>query len=73
MNGIDYKERMLAIMHDRQKQDEKLMLSLKPVKEKSKKKKKKGKGFKTLMAIRLFPGDTFLRDINLVPVRVKDE
>lgn len=72
MDAADYKERMLAIMHERQKESERLMLSLKPIKEKAKK-KKKGKGFKTVTAIRLLPGDNVLRDINLVQIKVKDD
>ena len=72
MSSNEYAERMKAVMRDRQKEDENLMLSLKPVKEKAKK-SKKGKGFKTLTAIKLFPGDCILRDINLIAVNVKND
>ena len=68
----EYSLRMLQVFASRKQEDEELAKSLKPVKEKAPK-KKKGKGFKTITAIKLFPGDTFIRDINLIELKIKKE
>jgi hypothetical protein len=67
-----YAAKMLEVLKARKKQDAALMEKLKPIKEK-KSKKKKAKGFRIVTAIKLLPGDTLIRDVNLVQVKIKNE
>jgi hypothetical protein len=63
---------MQAVLEARKQEDDILMKTLKPIKEKVLKKKKE-KGYRTVTCIKLLPGDTFIREMNLVPVQIKNE
>ena len=63
---------MVAVLSARRAEDEELMKTMKAVKEKAPKKKME-KGYRTVTAIKLLPGDIFIRDINLVQVQIQTE